>query len=74
MTTDPDRQGCAWVEGEYVPVSEARIPIREAMAEHRRKRDDGIILSRKYLEMNAANLAGAGGQWGTAIGLLSRTG
>ncbi|HTF52393.1 MAG TPA: aminotransferase class IV [Pseudonocardia sp.] len=26
-TTDPFAEGCAWIEGEYVPIHEARIPI-----------------------------------------------
>lgn len=27
---NPFASGCAWIEGEYVPIGEARIPILDA--------------------------------------------
>ena len=29
MTDNPYKNGCAWIEGNYVPISEARIPITD---------------------------------------------
>lgn len=30
MDIDPHAPGCAWIEGNYVPIAEARIPILDA--------------------------------------------
>ena len=30
MTLERFADGCAWIEGEYVPIGEARIPILDA--------------------------------------------
>jgi branched-chain amino acid aminotransferase len=30
MTDNPFEKGCAWIEGDYVPIAEARIPIVDA--------------------------------------------